>query len=272
MKPTIETINGRLCTVVWVGEIGKVESCCVAPFSDGFILYDDWDLKHFPQHIATALPALPRNPAHEDAETLYRAACLYSSEGLEVNGDDPRTLVAKVKSRINYEITHALYNGERVEIALKGSKMTDQKQELELTELIYRLNELQHDYPSHVLRHAIVALMGLAGMPESLRREAARLKEEDSWLFSVVKQGDLAAVVRSNKWGRAYEYLTHMYFDSLSEECRTDAEKTARYAAHFFSERLQTWLDENSPEPVSIKLELTLEPSEISPEKGTEND
>lgn len=78
MKTTIETINGRECTVLWHLDNYNIndEEMCWAKTADGvWLAFDDWER---PVHIATALPPLPRNPKPEDAALLYR----YAAEGV----------------------------------------------------------------------------------------------------------------------------------------------------------------------------------------------
>lgn len=132
-KPAITTeeINGQKMTVVWHTDkfrlwahIGRdvgidwkqgVDGCCY------------WFSQEPAYCIATALPALPRNPKPEDAKLLYR----YMAEGIAL-----RTIVDKkykqsgallflaleLESRSQIEITHATFEGERVEVAIKEKK------------------------------------------------------------------------------------------------------------------------------------------------------
>ena len=76
--------------------------------------------------VVTILPALPRHPKPEHAPLLYR----YMAEGLEVCGGNYGYverysynldgLLRAIHGHVDTEITHAIYNGERVEIAIVG--------------------------------------------------------------------------------------------------------------------------------------------------------
>ena len=128
MKTSIENIGGQLCTVVWYWSYGdfptpeewKLTRQLVNGERHAIIAYD---------HIATALPALPRNPKPEDAQLLYR----YMAEGIypdmvDVDSGEPGLfngmfiIVSDDECGESYspKITHATHNGERVEIAISG--------------------------------------------------------------------------------------------------------------------------------------------------------
>lgn len=71
MKTSIEEINGKKYTVVWYWNTLRTFE---QTLRDGSIIFGD----ALGDHIATALPALPRNPKPEDAPLLYR----YAAEGI----------------------------------------------------------------------------------------------------------------------------------------------------------------------------------------------
>lgn len=79
LKVTKETINGKLCTVIWHSP--EPRQGCLDDVLWGYNgvgeIYSNY---YGHEHIATALPALTRNPTPEDAPLLYR----YASEGIEV--------------------------------------------------------------------------------------------------------------------------------------------------------------------------------------------
>jgi hypothetical protein len=90
------------------------------------------EFTHPPQmvtHIATALPALPRNPKPEDARLLYRymAEGIYPKGarlgGIQISSGElvERCLDEEHSKNIGLEITGAIDSktGERVEIAIK---------------------------------------------------------------------------------------------------------------------------------------------------------
>lgn len=124
MKITIETIKGRKCTVIWH----------VPREPDGI----DWPKKlrvgyvirhnQTSEHVATVLPALPRHPKPEHAPLLYR----YMAEGIEPMGESVEMQGNIVRFPAEHpihctvmiglgcgKITHAIFNGERVEIAIE---------------------------------------------------------------------------------------------------------------------------------------------------------
>ena len=154
MKISIETIGDKQCTVIrkpfdaeWVKEqlsmgIPVVAACdwregnyYIADFlGDKFYYLNEngsidtanancwtWTL--------TILPPLPRNPTPEDAPLLYR----YMAEGLEICGSSGRDALGcrhqttggiyllmstLLEGNVRVTITHAIHNGERVEIAI----------------------------------------------------------------------------------------------------------------------------------------------------------
>jgi len=147
MKTTIETINGKLCTVIrkpfdaeWVrGQIEMEENPtfilkgCFYKFShyttyDSRVVYhafnevSGWsavDLKE--AVICKYLPALPKNPKSKDELLIFR----YYSEGLEPVLTDKGENYSYLWVRPNKaEITHAIHaeTGERVEIAIEEAK------------------------------------------------------------------------------------------------------------------------------------------------------
>ena len=133
-RVTIEEISGELMTVVWCDDANFI-ALDKAKVRCGYELFTTLG-----KHVATALPALPRHPKPEDAPLLYR----YMAEellpylddgnrsglfnGRHVNGSwlvstnwgddmlDGMGICDLYKTRIN----HAIYAGERVEIAIKG--------------------------------------------------------------------------------------------------------------------------------------------------------
>jgi len=125
---TIENINGQLMTVVWHRKVEPTWKTEWYKLQDCYALLH---VKNTTYHIATALPPLPRNPTPDDAQLLYR----YLSEGIQLMG---KPLVSPEDffnddSDISYshwplveilkaptQITHATYNGQRVEIAITG--------------------------------------------------------------------------------------------------------------------------------------------------------
>lgn len=137
MKTSIETINGKLCTIVWHGynPIKNTIGRRFATLHGGtFAVFKDADCL---DHIATAIPALPRNPKPKDAPLLYR----YASEGLMVwwtdnDEEKPRTCAWVINMHlVNYnqlvehtnltrrmEITHAVDSeGNKVEVAINNN-------------------------------------------------------------------------------------------------------------------------------------------------------
>jgi len=141
MKTTIETINGKLCTVIrkpfdaeWVrGQL-----------ADGFIVHVEgyWGktyvtgdsghklhLRGLPHDLPITeidytlaiLPALPKHPKSKDELLIFR----YYSEGLEPVLTDKGENYSYLWVRPNKaEITHAIHaeTGERVEIAIEEAK------------------------------------------------------------------------------------------------------------------------------------------------------
>jgi len=116
---TIETNSeGKQHTVVWhKDECPTLTVYC----NDGGMLFCHRD----GTHIATALPALPRHPKREDAGLLYR----YMAEGMRIYMQSKYNtdgwIFAVAESHIMEgltEITHATFNGCRVEIAIEGCK------------------------------------------------------------------------------------------------------------------------------------------------------
>jgi hypothetical protein len=152
MTITIETINGKKCTVIrkpfdpeWVKKQLAMVIPLIAEHKEYGVLYlppqdkskkgtfcyfhnsDSADgvasLENFTS-IIVVLPALPRKPKPDDVRRIHE----YESHGLEVWGyntkdamkDTCRAIPHKIaRHGEDITITHALYNGERVEIALE---------------------------------------------------------------------------------------------------------------------------------------------------------
>jgi hypothetical protein len=123
---TIEAINGKAYTVVIpLGvELKEIEGAGWEAVDWQGVRYSvDRTVPNGDHVIAAALPALPRKPKPEDARLLY----LYAAHGIDVRGrkiDDmyPEPVVVEDVC-FQYgleEITHATFNGERVEIAIEG--------------------------------------------------------------------------------------------------------------------------------------------------------
>lgn len=125
---TIETISGKQYTVVWHGkaeahsewiQMASGLAMVTRTVASPYVGYD---------HIATALPALPRYPKPEQARLLYR----YMAEGIEIGGDYT-DMEGKRRSTDNLgnmleweyceapEIRYGLVNEcERVDVAIEG--------------------------------------------------------------------------------------------------------------------------------------------------------
>lgn len=126
MKTTIENINGKQYTMIHHTRHSALGRR-FAPLNNGVLeFFKDADCT---QHVATALPPLPRHPTKENVALLH----LYAAHGVELDFE-------KVSDRTwslgfcawladffgnkgwkteTYEITHAIYNGERVEVAME---------------------------------------------------------------------------------------------------------------------------------------------------------
>lgn len=123
MKVSIETIYTKKYTVIYHDEqlFCKILGRRLVTLGNGVL-----EIFREPEcldHIATALPPLPRNPKPEDAPLLYA----YMAEGLTVYCDCPvergldiSIVLATLCTFIHgdFEITHATLGGERVEIAI----------------------------------------------------------------------------------------------------------------------------------------------------------
>lgn len=135
---TIENINGKDYTVVWNNEYdakalenvpldftGNDEAMLIA---NGVLA-----LHQLGEWFATALPALPRYP--ENNEATIRLLHLYQAHGLKVCGkahlasggvyefSSPTACIEYLKEGVlRVEITHATFNGERVEIAIEENE------------------------------------------------------------------------------------------------------------------------------------------------------
>jgi len=137
MLVTVETVNGAPHTVIWNNRPkdwidGGMPQCLVRrfPTEHGYTLYNE-DYRR----IGTALKAVHKKPNIKRDERLWYA---YAAMGLYVKGKlfqeadsinyegELITFVEKVHENCCVlndpvdEITHANYNGERVEIAIKG--------------------------------------------------------------------------------------------------------------------------------------------------------
>lgn len=134
---TIEQIEGRPHTVVWHGYTpkgGVLGRRFTTLFGGIYAVFMDSDCL---DHIATALPPLPRNPKPKDAPRLH----LYAAHGIgvylateEFGLSDPT--IARFIGRFDNwwcvegggvtmsfskcRIRHAIHNRERVEIAIEG--------------------------------------------------------------------------------------------------------------------------------------------------------
>jgi hypothetical protein len=137
MTVTIEEISGKKHTVVWHGEVCNIFGAYLFKAHCGYLSFACAPDEDVGEHLATALPALPRYPKAEDAWLLH----LYAAHGIAphiTNGDGYRgSFVGLLEDRwsiigsqpygdslytltiVNSEITHATYNGERVEIAIE---------------------------------------------------------------------------------------------------------------------------------------------------------
>lgn len=138
---TIETINGKPYTVVW----HELQYCqhvfyferedCYCELNSGVIAAFNIVIEHGEfvcnKHIATALPALPRYPKNDEA--TIRLLHLYAVHGVKIWGlcktcygtwevmaepcVDDDTAISSSDGNTIEEITHATFNGERVDIA-----------------------------------------------------------------------------------------------------------------------------------------------------------
>jgi len=141
---TIETINGREYTVIrkpfnaeWVREqlaIGNAVTCSYrGKPSRTLVVYNEWmdGLNHSQwkviggtrdlgtdelEYVRVILPPLPRRPKPSDAPLLH----LYLSMGIIPVFGEERLDCGIVKTYCNgaNHITHALHNGERVDVAI----------------------------------------------------------------------------------------------------------------------------------------------------------
>ncbi len=122
MKTSIETINGKLYTVIW-----HVQASSESILGRRFVTLHNGSLGIFAEAdclnlMATALPALKRIPTQEDIKLYLR----YESEGLEIYMKD--AILGECRW-LNYQevlinkdssILYAEDNkGNRVEIAIK---------------------------------------------------------------------------------------------------------------------------------------------------------
>lgn len=133
METSIETINGKLCTVIHSDEpkpLGRNIFTKAYPSPFGYNIYGNYMIEVEGRWenplLATALFALPRNPTPEDAPLLYR----YASEGIRIiatvglgKKSLPDAFIASLihlhDGREHYTITHAVDNhGNRVEVAI----------------------------------------------------------------------------------------------------------------------------------------------------------
>lgn len=118
---TIEEIDAKKYTVVWT------------KYSDSSSIFTSYEVDSV--MFATHLPALPRNPKLEDAPLLYR----YMGEGIDIyfeayghgevwsermvgayeNGELCLQGGSETHLSKDAKISHATYNGEQVNIAIK---------------------------------------------------------------------------------------------------------------------------------------------------------
>jgi hypothetical protein len=118
MKTTIEEINGVKHTVVWHSDmrIGYWINCGLfyVKTLSHVEIKDEEPNSVSQKHVATALPALPRNPTADDAELLH----FYAAHGLTATyeHEDGRDYDQR---EINCAIDK---QGNRVEIAIEGGE------------------------------------------------------------------------------------------------------------------------------------------------------
>lgn len=115
MKTSIEKIKGKRYTVVWHSP--KVDEYVPERLVGGCIIY----ISETCEHIATALPALPRHPKPEDAQLLYR----YMAEGVEpwLCYMSEYYDISAVVDSIDVEITHATdTKGNKIEVAIEENE------------------------------------------------------------------------------------------------------------------------------------------------------
>jgi len=122
-KITIEEIKGKKYTVVWHANMSKNymrSELTWLPLKNGCLINYPWEAA---TQIATALPALPRNPKPSDAALIWR----YMAEGIlpMLRGVDtfyPAFFAVDDKGLWDagetIKISHATHNGERVKIAI----------------------------------------------------------------------------------------------------------------------------------------------------------
>lgn len=139
---SIETIGGKLFTVIWHELDAKkaLESGADMSWYDmhvgAMLLSNDPD-RFAAKYVATALPALPRNPTQGDARLLhaYAAQGVYI-RGINADGQEIRFIPEEDGIMLDNEsggigdwysslaftdegnITHGLMNGERCEVAI----------------------------------------------------------------------------------------------------------------------------------------------------------
>lgn len=138
---SVETIGNRLCTVIrkpfdpeWVREqltmgmpvmvdLGNNVYDAIYGIKDSrALLYNASDTVHLDniRYTLAILPALKRYPTPYDARLLHR----YEAENLRVAGvaynitDDGLRILRHVECGNTVEITHAIMNGERCEVAI----------------------------------------------------------------------------------------------------------------------------------------------------------
>jgi hypothetical protein len=140
MAITITDINGVNHTVVWHdGTAGKWNGDYRRLHDGKWLLWHSFNRNH---HTATALPPLPRHLTAKDAPLLHayaaqglvpvltlaahymRPTCLFIGElagGVVVSAPDcDKESYPLFVAWEAVEIAHAMYNGERVEIAIRG--------------------------------------------------------------------------------------------------------------------------------------------------------
>jgi|GEM_PF-5095442 len=142
MKITIGHISGKDYTIVWHAKPVNILGRRFTTLANGTLaLFKDANCL---DHIATALPALPRFPANDEA--TVRLLRLYAAHGVipvltySTGNIDGRTAEAEYMSKqwfevmgetpefkqsygyTNDEITHCLVSGQRVDVAITDNE------------------------------------------------------------------------------------------------------------------------------------------------------
>jgi hypothetical protein len=131
---TKETINGKDFNVVWHKsgysfakgtKYSRIEYTCHQGFTNRvthihvfepcgkYALIYEWDTEsgHEPNHIATALPALPRFPKPEHARLLH----LYAAHGVDVLAKRNGEISIAYNTALGVETAYLTYNNQRIE-------------------------------------------------------------------------------------------------------------------------------------------------------------